>query len=239
PAINACLVYDVGERAVTAVEIKGVGAAPLDDVKGRMPVVVDVAPDRVHAPPLAGSAADGSGGGHILERPIAPVPEQVVVVVPSGVDDVEVGITVAVIVGSRRCGADGAHPGHDIREDVAEHHHRMHVAATGGGSALLEVDLGAGIDCLSRGEPKIASPDKDYHHAGSKNESHTRGPVNWRWLSIPVITTSLNRCGKVSIAQDHHLNWTLAVAQVLRSPSTKALQPRIPCLRGVHPRSNA
>ena len=47
------------------------------------------------------------------------------------------------------------------------------VAAASSGSALLEVDLGAGIDCLPRGEPEIAGPDKNYHHAGSKNEGHT------------------------------------------------------------------
>ena len=50
----------------------------------------------------------------------------------------------------------------------------MNVAAASSGSALLEVDLGAGIDGLPRGEPKIAGPDKDYHHAGSKKEGHTR-----------------------------------------------------------------
>ena len=197
PAIDAGLVADVGERPVAAVEIERVGAAPLHDVKVEVPVVVEVAPDRVHAAPLAVGAADAGGGGHILERPVAPVPKQVVVIVPSGVGDVKVGITVIVIVGGRGGGADRAEPGHDIREDVAQDHHRMHVAAAGGGSALLEVDVTSGIYGLPRGEPEIAGPEESHHQKRSKNAGHTPSssepiyPEPWAFgIRFPDITPS-------------------------------------------------
>ncbi len=133
-----------------------------------MAVVIDVAPDGVHAAALEVGAADTGFIGHILEGSIAAIVKQMIAVVAPGIDDVKIGVAIAIVIAGRGRGADRRKPRHDVREDFVQLDHRMHVATAGLRRPLFEMDISADIGALPRREPDPSQPEEGQHDDCSK-----------------------------------------------------------------------
>ena len=199
PIIDAGLLADVGEVAVAVIMEQLVGAPHLTTYRSKRPAIVDVAPDGVHAGALLVPAADAGLVGHVLERAVAAVVKQVVLLMRPGIGDVQAGVAAVVVVGGSHRGADRGQPGHDVGKFRAELAHRMAMETARRLGLLLETDFRRRQIGRPGGGPRSSRPKRNRHQPESQNVA--RHDISAKSCRTPEATNIISRGSQLKLCR--------------------------------------